>query len=254
MIEQGWSHDQVEALMTGGWDAMTGTTMSSRISLSYLGLGRESMYPLEGKDAALHFFEELIGPVGSILVTSPLQGMQDISEARYERALERVVPKFLRDPLKAARYATEGALTYSGEPILTPEQFTNKDLFVQSIGLAPSNLTQMYEQNRALKNMDKALTDRHKQLINQYWLAVELGDPTARRDAIQAWAKWNKAHPQWAISPQTIIQSARSRARMGLQTFGGVALNPKLDFQLRKKLTYLPVETGEQRPLPAGIK
>lgn len=254
MIEQGFSSEQVEALLTGGWDAMTGTTMSSRISLSYLGLGRESMYPLEGKDAALHFFEEFIGPVGSILVTAPMQGIQDISEGRYERAIERVVPKFLRDPMKSIRYATEGALTYAGEPILTAEQFTNKDLFVQSIGLAPSRLTQRYEQNRALKNMNKALLDRHSQLINEYWMAVSLGDPEARRDAVKAWAKWNRAHPEWPIQSETIIQSAKSRARMSLQTLGGVALNPRLDFKLRKKLTYLPVETGEQRPLPAGLK
>jgi len=196
----------------------------------------------------------MIGPVGSILVTAPMQGVQDFSEGRYERAIERVVPKFMRDPMKAVRYATEGALTYAGEPILTPEQFTNKDLFVQSIGLAPSRLSQRYEQNRALKNMNKALIDRHSQLINEYWMAVSLGDPEARRDAVKAWAKWNRAHPEWPIQSETIIQSAKSRARMNLQTLGGVALNPRLDFKLRKKLTYLPVETGEQRPLPAGLK
>lgn len=254
MIDQGWSIEQVEALMTGGWDAMTGTTMSSRISLSYLGLGRESMYPLEGKDAALHFFEELVGPVGSILVTSPLQAAQDVSEGRYGRAFERVVPKFLRDPVKATRYATEGALTYSGEPILTPEQFTSKDLFVQSIGLAPSRLTQRYEQNRALRNREQALLDRYKQITNQYWMALELGDASARKEALDTIKKWNKANPRLPIHGEMLERSARSRARMSQQVFGGIALDPRLDFQIRKGLTYLPVETGEPFPKPAGVK
>ncbi len=137
---------------------------------------------------------------------------------------------------------------------MTQEQFTNKDLFVQALGLAPTNLTQIYEQNRALRNMEKKLKDRHKQLITEYWMAVELGDPAAVRDAQQAWGKWNKANPQYAISPQTIMQSARAKGRMKQRTYGGIALDPRLNFPLRKKLTYRPVETGEQRPLPAGIK
>ena len=254
MIEQGYSIEQVEALLTGGWDAMTGTTMSSRISLSYLGLGRESMYELEGKELTAHILEEIAGPVGSILIGAPVQAMQDLSEDRPWRAAERVIPKFARDPMKSIRYATEGALTYSGEPLVTPEQFTNRDLFLQSIGLTPTVLTHRYEQNRAYKNMETKLLKRHQRLVNGYHLALELGDPAAQKENWAEIEKWNKINPQWPIDSKALLQSFRSKERMKQQTYAGVALNPRLDFMIRKQLTYLPVETGEIVPMPGGLK
>jgi len=251
--DEGWSPAQVNALMNGGWDQMTGGTMSSRISLSYLGLAREMYAPMEGRDLQHHILEEVAGPVPSILL-SPILGMQDIKEGRTDRGIERMLPKFARDMMRAVRYSQEGAVTYSGEPILMPEEFTNKDIFLQSLGLTPNRLTLRYEQNRELKNMNQRLVDRRTLLMNQYWMAIQNGDEPARKEAWAAATRWNAANPQWPIGIDELTQSARSRARMSQQTYGGVALNPRLDFQLRRDMTWLDVETGEPFPKPPGVE
>ena len=42
--------------------------------------------------------------------------------------------------------------------------------------------------------------------------------------------------------------------RQQLRVYGGVALDPRIDIQLREKMTWLPVETGETPPKPPGVK
>lgn len=253
LIEQGWTVAQVNTLMNGGWDQLTGGTMSSRISLSYLGLGREAYAPLEGRDLMHHIMEEVAGPVPSIML-SPIIAAQDIKEGRVERGIEKMVPKFARDVMRAVRYAAEGATTYSDEPILLPEQFTNYDLFIQAMGMTPNKLMLRYEQNRELKNMNTRLTDRRSFLMDKFWMALQYGDAKEQAEASAAAMKWNKAHPEWFIGIDELKASALSRRRMSQQTFGGVALNPRLDIMLRKEMTWLPVETGEPVPKPPGVK
>ncbi len=137
---------------------------------------------------------------------------------------------------------------------MTPEEFTNKDLFMQSIGLAPNPLTLRYEQNRELKNMNTRLERRRTRLMNQYWMAIQVGDEQGRREAWEGIMGWNQAHPQWMIGGDELTRSARSRARQSQQIYGGVALNPRLDYELRREMTWLDVETGEPMPRPPGVE
>jgi len=253
LIEQGWSVAQVNALLNGGWDQLTGGTMSSRISLSYLGLGREAYAPLEGRDLQHHIMEEVAGPVPSIFL-SPLVGMQDIKEGRIERGIEKMVPKVVRDMMRAVRYNAEGAKTYSDEPLLLPEQFTNYDLFLQAMGMTPNKLMLRYEQNRELKNMNTRLTNRRNLLQDKAWMAIQYGDAADKAEAQAATLKWNMAHPNWIIGWDELKASAMSRRRMSIQTFGGIALNPRMDYKLRKEMTWLPVDTGEPLPVPPGVE
>ena len=102
--------------------------------------------------------------------------------------------------------------------------------------------------------MDEALKKRRTHLQNRYWLAAGLGDPADKKEALDAIGRWNAKHPNITISPQQLIQSATSKARMRNQTYGGVALTPSMNMKLRKEMTWLPVETGEQQPLPPGSK
>jgi hypothetical protein len=253
LIEQGWSVAQVNALLNGGWDQLTGGTMSSRISLSYLGLGREAYAPLEGRDLMHHIMEEVAGPVPSILL-SPVIAAQDIKEGRIERGIEKMVPKFARDLMRAVRYYSEGARTYSDEPLLLPEQFTNWELFLQAMGMTPNKLMLRYEQNRELKNMNTRLTDRRNFLMDKFWMSIQYGDAADQAESRAAALKWNHAHPQWIIGVDELKASAMSRRRMMRQTFGGVSLNPRLDYKLRQEMTWLPVETGEPLPKYPGTK
>ena len=251
--DQGWSVGQVNALMNGGWDQLTGGTMSSRISLSYLGLGRESYMPLEGRDQYHHYLEEIAGPVPSIL-GAPIFAAQDFRDGHIDRGIEKMLPKFARDLMRAFRFQQEGALTYRDEPIMTPEEFTNKDLFLQSMGLVPNRLHLRYEQNRELKNMNTRLERRRTRLMNRMWNAILLQDAEMRRETMVEIQGWNMAHPQWRIGADELTQSARSRARMNRQTYGGTALNPRLDYELRQEMTWLDVETGEPLPRPPGSR
>lgn len=257
----GWSVDQANALVSGGWDALTGGTMSTRISLSYLGLAREPYKPMEGRDLQHHLMEELAGPVAGIIAGVGILGPSEIAKGistgqdrLIERGIEKMIPKFARDLMKSVRYAREGALTYSEEPLLTPEEFTSKDLFLQAVGLTPNRLTLRYEQNRELRNMSDRLKRRRKQLMDSFFIAAQYGDPADVSGKMEAINRWNLKQPSWPIGVDELRSSAMSRQRTDLNTFGGVALEPRLDIPLRQKMTWLPVETGETPPKPPGVK
>ena len=41
-----------------------------------------------------------------------------MQRGNYAKAVEAIVPKFIRDPIKAGREAAEGITSYSGEPLM----------------------------------------------------------------------------------------------------------------------------------------
>ena len=247
----GWEESYITAVMDGGWDTLTGGTMSTRISLSHLGLGREAMYQLHGRELIASILEEAAGPIGSI-VMSPILMVEDIHNGHTMRGIEKIMPKVARDLMKATRFSQEGATTYAGETIVTAEEFTKWDIFLQAIGLTPSKLNNQYEQNKALRNEDRALGERHQWLLNSYWQAFQLGDMADKKEARQAINRWNLKQPQWRIDTDAMKASYKSKERMALQTYKGLALTPRLDNQIRKDLTwYTGNKTKEQLPKPS---
>jgi len=255
----GWSEGQIVALMDGGWDAFTGGTMSSRISLNYLGLGRESYKPLEGAELYAHILEEAAGPVPSLLIGAPAMAALDWSEPNKPfavwRGIERIAPKFARDAMRAYRYNAEGALTYSREPIMLPDEFTTRDLFMQAAGLAPTELTLRYEQNRGFKNMEQAILKRYKVLKDRYFITAQYGTPAEKKEAELAFVTFANTYPEMQITPETLEQAAMARWRTNVNTYGGSLLDPRLNLRIRKAMTWLdPPQTGEPLPLPPGVK
>ncbi len=248
--DMGLSPQQVDAIVNGGWNALTETDMASRISLSYLGLWREPYKQMEGTDFYHYMLEEIAGPVPSIIGSFTIMGPADIAAGNIDRGIEKMLPKFGRDLLKTWRYLNEGALTYKDEPIMTAEEFRNRDLFAQAMGLTPNPLALRYEQNKELRNMDDALKKRRRYIMDRFFMAIRNDDKEGLAEARAMAMRWNSAHPYWAIGNEELERSARARATQALNTFGGVNLNPRLNYQLRREMTWLPVETGEPLPRP----
>jgi hypothetical protein len=158
-------------------------------------------------------------------------GFQDIaSDAGFLRTTEKFVPKFVGDAMKSIRYATQGAQTYQRDMILSPEQFTSADLFLQATGFTPTRLADRYEQNRAIKDMEQKLRRRRQDLLNTLFLAWKLQDRQTAKEAMRDITEWNKVNPRYPIMADTIMQSARNRAQNDMRTVGGVAVDKRLQY------------------------
>ncbi|WP_224164862.1 hypothetical protein [Vibrio penaeicida] len=94
-----------------------------------------------------------------------------MAQGEYWRGVEMVMPKFVRDPMKAYRYHEEGALSSKGLAYKEASAFTWVELALQAGGLSDSDLMKQYDTNRALKSYERHVLDRRQQLMTAYWLA-----------------------------------------------------------------------------------
>jgi hypothetical protein len=114
--------------------------------------------------------------------------------------------------------------------ILSPEEITAADKFLQVAGFTPTRLADRYEQNRAIKDMEQRLRNRRSDLMNRLFMAWRVGDRSDARDIMKEITAFNRANPRYPISPDGIMQSARTRAQYDMRTVGGVAVDKRLQF------------------------
>ncbi len=227
-IAQGWGQKVATAVMKGPWTAFAGTDLSQRASLNNLWI-REVPDNLWGnkQDLLLHLMGEFAGPIAGVGFNWGA-AWDNAAEGRSFRAWEKVMPKAVGDIIKTIRYATQGAQTYQRDMIVSPEEMSSWDLFVQISGFTPTRLSDRYEQNRAIKDMEQSLRGRRQDLMNSLFMAWRVGDQSEGRAVLQEIIKWNRSNPRYPITSDGIIQSAKNRAAYDLRTVGGVAVDKRL--------------------------
>ncbi len=241
--EQGTKLSQ--AIMDGPVSAFTGASISNRVSIDIKEMWLRSPHKeLEGTQWWAHVLGEMAGPVLGGIPKNMLQGMSDIKEDRTERGIERMLPKFASDIMKAMRFMEEGAKTYGGTEVLPKEAFTNKALFLQAIGFSPSELALTRRQAKATQEMSAKITKRRQSLINRFFLAHRNGDKDAIAEYREQIRAFNKVHPRIAIKTSTLAKSARGKARRDARAIGGVTLPKKLHY-LHEKTKF--IQTDEEK-------
>jgi len=232
-LAQMFSPKVAEIIMKGPMDALTGVTVSSRVSLNNLWL-RDPPASLEGEDLWLHYVGEAAGPIpaigGGVFKTA-----KDLGEGHVDRALESSLPKLLKDLAKTFRYLQDGVQSRRGDIVVPKEELTKLDLFYQAIGFTPAKITMQYEQNNALKNAERHILDRRARLMDTLFLSARNGDDGTVRETMQNIAQFNKVNPSIAIDFGTIMSSAKSRFRYSMESIGGVTLNKNLRFLAEQK-------------------
>jgi hypothetical protein len=233
----GLGDEIARAVTTGGWDQLTGIGMHNRLSLSYLALGREAPREMTPSEHYQFLLEEFAGPIAGIAAGFFSAG-DDLLKGYPMRGVEKSMPKVVRDVMKTWRFLNEGAQTRRGTPILPPEAFTSKDLFVQAMGATPSKLAHEYEERKEVQRMASKLQLRRRYLIDQLFLARRQGDREATRNWMKKIGAWNKAQPRWPINSKNIQASAKSRQRYDERAVSGLILDPNLQYlQYEMRLT-----------------
>ena len=171
-----WGQRIATGIMKGPWSVLTGSDLSQRASLNNLWV-RDIPENLKEKprDLLLHLSGEALGPIFGMGLNFA-GGIGDFQDNRPRRGIEKFMPKGIGDILKTIRYAQEGAQTYQRDMILSPDEFTNRDLTAQAMGFTPTALSDRYEQNRSIKDLEMKLRNRRSDLMNQLFMAWRLGD------------------------------------------------------------------------------
>lgn len=212
------------AISDGPINALTGADIASRVSLD--GLWIRGGGPDEsGRDAARSLAVAILGPVFGI-AQSGLQAAELMSQGETYKAVERGTPKFIRDMMKAGRYANEGVTNRRGDLLL--EDVSWWQAAYQAGGLTPAAISQQYERNSALKGMESRIKSRRSLLLNKYWMATRMDDQEHLGELAEIIARFNKYNPEYQLTDKVIQRSLKTRARYTGESINGINLTKSL--------------------------
>lgn len=239
-----WNFIMATAL-NGAPGHLTGIDLTNRIGMPEL-LIRSSQRDLEGKDQWYYLLEQLAGPLAAIAGNAVVNGPTVIGQAanlvadsdnfdgdELTRAVEKVVPTFVRNVIKTGRYATDGVTTRNGDPVV--DDLNPYQLLMQLQGFTPAEVAEQYKINNRLKNRERRITDKRQDIMRQIGDAVREGNPVPE-SALRKMREFNRDYPGWPITSNSIRQSVRSRQQASDRNEGGVSINKKLDGPLRESL------------------
>jgi hypothetical protein len=190
---------------------------------------------LEGRGLVQYYAEQALGPMFGIALSAG-GGISAINSGHVERGIESMVPKAVKDMLRAVRYTNEGVVNWRGDALI--DEVTELERFYQLIGFTPSRISEQYEQNRAIKGAEKRILLRRSLLLNRYALAVRLRDTQWRKEIDEDIRAFNKVNSSVAITNKTKLQSLSRRNEYSRRDSNGIIVSKRLDF-LRDDLNFV---------------
>jgi len=222
----------VAAVVLGGLPGtVSDLSLTERVGMGYLWFrpaGRE----LEGKDAYLYWMEQVLGAAPA-MVSNTFTGVKMIGEGHVWRGIEAMMPKAIKDAMRAGRYTQEGVLTMDGTPLV--DEVGTWNIIAQAMGFTPAHIAERYDTNRALKNAEQHILTERRSILNRYAMAVKQGDSEMRGKLLERVQAFNRRYPQYPITGRTISQSLKARLQRQAGAEGGIVLNRRLEF-LRDQL------------------
>lgn len=205
-------------------NAITGLSVAERTGLSDL-VFRENPFAGDQATLAENFANYFGGPVYG--AASRIQrGMNLISEGEVQRGIEAIMPVSVSNVLKSYRFATEGANTMRGDPIVGDIGAWN--VAAQMLGFTPAEYTKQLEINAALKGIDKTVTTNRSKYLQQMNVARREGDTAEYTEARTRLEKLYAKHPTLGSQSEmeeTIARSQRSFDTSRPKLYHGVTLS-----------------------------
>jgi hypothetical protein len=215
----------------GPINQLLGLDIASRTGFNGM-VWREDERRLAEVGGGTYFMEHFFGPAYSTLFINPLRALELFNQGHTDRALETLSPSFVRNPLKAYRFATEGALNRKGAKIV--EDVDGLQVFNQILGFTDAELSEAYARAGVMKKVEQHMLTRRQSLLDAFYLANTNGDDDMKGKITENIASFNKAFPSKPITGATLVQSHKTRINNLNNSVDGVYLPPKLRAELLK--------------------
>ena len=217
-----------EAIYSGPWRMLPwlgDLDISSRVSLGDLWF-RAPSKEAEGRDKWNQYVNLLLGPVATNGMNL-FAGAQTMADGHLWRGVETMLPKAIKDGMKAVRYTREGVKNWQDDTLI--DNLETVELFAQALGFTPSRVSEMYAGANAIKNHEAKIDRRRQLLINRWVQATRRGDAETSRQVMEEIGAFNQKQPAYAIKGQSLRQSYQQRLKVQRQTKDGVFVPTKKD-------------------------
>lgn len=171
-----------------------------------VGLGNLLEMPqIEAFDKA-HF----LGAIGSVFTGASGedalqigQSVKDLANGDWKKGIQNMVPRVIRDPMKAYDLANRGVVDSKGKTVLSPDLLSSGDIAYQALGFQPSRVTEFREGKQAVIEARQESRDAHQRVMDQ----VLRADPDDRADAMLEVQAYNANNPENRVTYAQILQA-----------------------------------------------
>jgi hypothetical protein len=157
-------------------------------------------------------FKGLLGPSFGMFENAQ-RAYDRFKEGQTERAIETMMPAFIRQPLKAYRFSEEGVKTPKGYEVIAKEDLNWMDIAMQSIGYSPVKVSAKQTENFKLKKLEQEREEERTELLKRSVYARRGISDEEPEDVEEDIEKFNKKFPNRRITGATIMQSEQARRR-----------------------------------------
>jgi hypothetical protein len=213
-----------EVLDRGLIATMTGYDISSSLSMN-------NMWFPEVKESATaaaemqEYLFSLLGPGASLYFKQIPQAIDYFNKGEVMRGWEQLAPAFARGAFTAARYEKEGALTSTGSAIKEAEEFTEGQLWAQSMGFATTGLVAQREAIFKLQGEILKVRQERTKLLDRLDLEINKGDDEDVEKVLEKIQKFNSRNPFAMIKYENIKQSLDKQAKRRAQADRGMPID-----------------------------
>jgi len=206
-------------IMSKGFvDALTPYSVSGRLSASDLWV-RGSNRELERESKMWDWAKTILGPMSGLLIENPVRALGYLSRGHNERALETMMPKAIKDSMKALRYSTDGVENLRGDSIA--DDYSIIEGVGQMLGFSSSQISEIYTQKNVVSRLESKLKERRYSLLSRAAKAKINGDTEALKLAREEIKGFNAKNPTQRITNVNIMQSVRGNKRRSKNTTNG---------------------------------
>jgi len=209
--------------------SLTGYDVSGRIALTDL-LVRE-MRTGDRQSFPAAVTEQALGPLYGIWGKMD-RGADLMRDGYMMSGLESMLPTFLGNPLKSYRFATEGALTLRGDPIMA--EVSTLNVLGQALGFSPSDYQRQNEVNSRKKGFDKYVTQTKAKLSERYYIAGRMGDTDTQQAALEDLRELYQKHPSLGSLSEYLSSSMKAHMRTTGKMENGIVVSDKLRGEIRQ--------------------
>jgi hypothetical protein len=217
---------------------LTGVDIASRTGWTGM-FWREDPKRMAEVGPVTYTMEQFLGPAYSYAVGVP-RAFDYMENGQYGRAFEQVAPRAIGNIHKSIRYATDGAKTANGIPLVEDVGAYNQ--FMQLFGFRPSDVAEAGEEAGAAKRMEGKIFERRNGIIERAALAQLSGDADGFREAVLEAANFNQKNPGKPISLATLQRAIKRRQDKIVQSVNGVTVDRKLAMQIYGDLGIDPMQ------------
>ena len=221
-----------DIILNGAVSEATGWNFGSRVSLDLMGMWFRAPKDADTWTQTLNnaLVENIPGASASLNVV----GMgEEVVKGDVLKGLELGLPAVFRGPLKAYRLQTEGLRTQTEKIKLRNDEIENSAIVGAVLGMNPTQIAKLQQQNRDVLSRTKQLADKKSELLGDYKRAVrriQNGDADGQekaREAFKAIMEYNRkiGNPYFGISYANIYRSLTGAAAEEKYDIQGMGLN-----------------------------